>query len=167
MCKIFYAILCLFKNIKSAVHCKILADDLGIDFSTTHWKCEMLSVKDAFYLMGAGIEPVNVSYSKFDTNDHFYFHRTPKLLTMLANYHKMLNDSVADIEYDDLAHVYEIPRGNLSPNSIEDLEAPFQPHGYARERFAYLSWPVEMRKKYISSSADSRREMIAAAYARG
>lgn len=73
----------------------------------------------------------------------------------------------ADIEYDDLAHVYEIPGGNLSPNSIEDLEAPFQPHGYARERFAYLSWPVEMRKKYISSSADSRREMIAAAYARG
>lgn len=167
MRRMFYMILCGIKNVKWAIHCKMLADDLSINLSETHWNCEFVGVNDAFHLMGLGFEPSSVRYENPADYDHFYFKRTPALLMALDAYHKKIRDAVSAVDFDNLMLPCEIPGSKISPEDSVAIDNTIAPIGHVKERFAYESWPKERRQAYIAAGPDERRNMIDAAYNRG
>lgn len=121
----------------------------------------------AFHLMSAGFEPLYVDLHDNSEYDEFYFELTPELQKVLADYRQTMGDAVKDMTYDELTQICSVPGSNVSPEDEAGMEYPYQPHGNVRERFAYMSWPVEKRQTYISADADTRRMMVDAAYQRG
>lgn len=121
----------------------------------------------AFYLMANGFNPLYVDFHDNSEYDEFYFERTPELQKALADYRKTLNEAVEDMTFDELTQICSIPGSKVSPEDNEGMEYPYQPHGNTKERFAYMSWPLERRQTYIVADAGTRRRMVDEAYQRG
>lgn len=163
MRKIFYEILCMLMNIKSAFHCW----KCGFSYNELNTRTELVDLREALHLLSMGFEPVRGDYTNNGAHDTFDFRRTAALLMALTDYRRTIREAVRSVDYDDYTAVCDIPGSTISPIDEAALENIIAPRGNVREAFAYMAWPVEKRKEYISSSADSREKMVAAAYSRG
>lgn len=163
MRKFFYAILCMFMNIKSAFHCW----RCGFSCNELNVRTELVDLREAFHLLSMGFEPVQVDYTNNGTHDTFYFRRSAMLLMALDTYRKAIRTTVNAVDYDDLTAVCTIPGSQISPIDDKTLENVIASRGHVREAFAYMSWPVETRQAYIAANADTRRRMVDDAYRRG
>ncbi len=167
MRKIFYMIRCFLANAKAMRYLKDCNVSLTDEMVDRFGRCEMANINEAFHLMGVGFNPAYADYGNNAKYDNFYFRRSAALLMALHDYNRKINDAVDAVTWDQIEPLYEIPTSKFTPTEDDDASFAYVPFGYARERFAYLNWPAEVREKYISSSADSRKEMVAAAYGRG
>lgn len=163
MRKLYFAILCLMENMKAMIHCR----KCGVTCNELNARTELVDLREALHLLGMGFEPMHVDYNSNGEHDTFNFRRTAALLMALSDYRRAIREAVRGVEYDDYVAACDIPGSKISPIDEAALDSIIAPRGNAREAFAYMSWPVEKRKEYVSSSADSRKEMIAVAYTRG
>lgn len=163
MRKVYYAIICWIENVKSWMRCK----SYNIPYNKTYVLCEFVNLREALHLMNAGFAPAKVDYHSNGAHDTFDFRRTPALLMALTDYRRAIREAVRGVDYGDYTAVCDIPGSTISPIDEMALDDIIAPRGNVREAFAYMAWPVEKRKEYINSSADSREKMVAAAYSRG
>lgn len=94
MRKIFYEILCMLMNIKSAFHCW----KCGFSYNELNTRTELVDLREALHLLSMGFEPVRGDYTNNGAHDTFDFRRTAALLMALdATYsaHAWLKSSLS------------------------------------------------------------------------
>lgn len=166
MRKIYYMLVCLYRNIKTAIHFK--KRNVEADHQSVH--SEIVKLREALYLLKCGFEPIKVTC--FDGSGHddlFFFVRTPAFMNKLCNYRKSISKASKDINdnYDFLRHRLAegaLPGSHISPIDTEALSKIYAPWKCMKEAFAYEALPAEVRREYIAAVPEIRKQMIDAVY---